>query len=60
MKDKPRQRFRSLSTTLPDLGGNTSRLDLSFNVLLSFDPINEASYSKDKLDSKDSIHEYEF
>ena len=35
-----RQRFRSLSTSLPDVDGNKG-LDLPFNCLSSFDPIDE-------------------
>ena len=37
---KPRQRFRSLSTSLPDVDGNKG-FDLPFNVLSCYDPIDE-------------------
>jgi len=39
-KVKPRQRFRSLSTSLPDVDGNKG-FELPFNCLSSFDPTDE-------------------
>lgn len=35
-----RQRFRSLSTSLPDVDGNKG-FDLPFNVLSNYDPLDE-------------------
>ena len=58
---RPRPRFRSLSTSLPDVDGNKG-FELPFNCLSSFDPtdeIDENGESKDLAEILEKVAEEE-